>query len=247
MKLDVYVWQARRSAVLLTALPPALAMLAWFPKAEWALLAAPLTFFGIFALVAQIGRDKGKMKEPWLFASWGGKPTTVLLRHRSSPIEPGSLERLHSALARATGVEAPSKRKEAGSPDNADKVYEEYVRYLRDSTRDRDRYPAVFAENVNYGFRRNLWGLKPIGIVIAALATVAAAVAACWHHGHDCQPLAVAAAAVNLLMLVAWLFWITPGWVRIAGQAYAERLIEVGLRDARPEEAAVGPPGSNTS
>ena len=30
-------------------------------------------------------------------------------------------------------------------------------------------FPSGFlAENVNYGFRRNLWGLKPIGLPIAA-------------------------------------------------------------------------------
>ena len=52
MKLDVYVWQARRSAVMLTALPPALAMFAWYPRFDWALLAPPLTFFGVFALVS---------------------------------------------------------------------------------------------------------------------------------------------------------------------------------------------------
>src|SRR5437763_442138 len=112
MKLDVYVWRARRSAVMLAALPPALAMFAWFPRLDWALLAAPLTFFGVFALVTQIGRDRGKQKEGKLYAAWGGKPTTVMLRHRDSPLDPAALALLHDALARATGVPAPSKRKE---------------------------------------------------------------------------------------------------------------------------------------
>ena len=128
-------------------------------------------------LRCQIGRDKGKIKEPRLYEMWGGKPTTVLLRHRDSPLDPTVLALLHGALARVTGVEAPSKRKEAGSPDDADKVYEEYVRYLRDSTRDTAKFPRIFEELVNYGFRRNLWGLKPIGIVLDTIASVAAGVA----------------------------------------------------------------------
>jgi hypothetical protein len=236
MKLDVYVWQARRSAVMLTALAPALAVFAWFPRLDWALLATPLVFFGVYALVNQIGRDKGKLKEGWLYEQWGGKPTTVMMRHRDSPLDPRVLERLHAALAQATGVAAPSKRKEAGNPADADKVYEEYARYLRDLTRDKEKYPRVFDELVNYGFRRNLWGLKPVGIPLAAAAAVAAITAAWWHHGKDHQPLAGAAAAVPLIMLALWVFWIKPAWVRIAAQAYAERLIEVALRAARPPE-----------
>lgn len=242
MKLDVYVWQARRSAVMLTALTPALAMFAWLPRFDWALLAPPLTFFGVFALVTQVGRDKGKLKEEKLYEAWGGKPTTVMLRHRDSPLDPAALALLHESLAKATGVPAPSKRKEAGSPESADKVYEEYVRYLRDSTRDREKYPRVFEELVNYGFRRNLWGLKPIGIVLAAVASLAAVGATCWHHGHDHQPLAAAAAAVNLVMLAAWVWWINPAWVRIAAQAYADRLIEVALRAGRPAVPPAEPP-----
>lgn len=247
MKLDIYVWQARRSAVMLTALPPALAMFAWDPRFHWALLAPPLTFFGVFALVSQVGRDKGKLKEEQLFKGWGGKPTTVMLRHRDSPLDPAALALLLGALAVSTGVPAPTKRKEAGSPDTADKVYEEYVRYLRDSTRDRTKYPRVFEELVNYGFRRNLWGLKPIGIVLAAVASLVAIGAVCWHHGRDHLPLAGAAAAVDMVMLAAWVWWINPAWVRIAAQAYAERLIEVAQRDGRPRKPATATPKSAKS
>jgi len=246
MKLDVYVWQARRSAIMLTALAPALAMFAWFPRFDWALLAPPLTFFGLFALVTQVGRDKGKLKEERLYESWGGKPTTVMLRHRDSPLDPAALTLLHDALAKATGVPTPSKRKEAGNPDTADKVYEEYVRYLRDSTRDREKYPRVFEELVNYGFRRNLWGLKPIGIVLAVIGSVAAIGATWWLQGNDRQPIAGAMAAINLVMLAAWIWWINPAWVRIAAQAYAERLIEVALRAGRPVEPTTAPPTTTT-
>jgi hypothetical protein len=36
------------------------------------------------ALLAQIGRDLGKKKEPSLYEDWGGKTTTRLLRHREA-------------------------------------------------------------------------------------------------------------------------------------------------------------------
>jgi hypothetical protein len=242
MKLDVYVWQARRSAVMLTALPPALAMFAWDPRFHWALLAPPLTFFGMFALVAQVGRDLGKSKEPRLYAIWGGKPTTVMLSHQASPLDPTALSLLHAALAKLTGIPAPSKRKEARNPDTADKIYDEYVRYLRDSTRDKAKYPRVFEELTNYGFRRNLWGLKPIGLVLSAVGSLAAFGAVWWHRGGNHLPVAGAAAAVDVAMLGTWIWWITPEWVRIPAQAYAERLIEVALREGRPAKPKIDPP-----
>ena len=40
---------------------------------------------------------------------------------------------------------------------------------LREATRDTSRFPLVFAENANYGFRRNLWGLRPIGTGVAVV------------------------------------------------------------------------------
>jgi hypothetical protein len=242
MKIDTYVWKARRTAILIAALPPALAAFAWFPHADWKLLAPVLTFFGMFALVAQLGRDKGKIKEPLLFQSWGGKPTTAMLRHRDSPFDPATLARLHEALAGISGVPAPSKRKEAANPDAADVVYEDYVRYVRDATRDKEKYPRIFDENVNYGFRRNLWGLKPLGITLAGAGAVAGAAAIYWHGIAEMPPIPVAATAVNLILFALWVFWINKSWVRITAQAYAERLLEVVHRLERPAERKMGPP-----
>jgi hypothetical protein len=171
MKPDIYVWKARRCPVLLAVLPPALAVLACFPEADWKLLMPVCTFCGLFLLLAQVGRDRGKVLEDGLFAGWGGKPTTVLLRHRESPFDAATLARLHGGLASVTGVSAPSKRKEAANPAEADEVYEAYVRHLRDATRDKQQYPLVFDENASYGFRRNAWGLRPfaIGLAVAGL------------------------------------------------------------------------------
>ena len=60
-------------------------------------------------------------------------------------------------------------RKRVADPEWADTKYEEVVTSLREATRDTSRFPLVFAENANYGFRRNLWGLRPIGTAVAVV------------------------------------------------------------------------------
>jgi hypothetical protein len=247
MKIDVYVWKARRCPVLLTVLPPALAVLAWFPTADWKLVLPVLTFFGLFALLSQVGRDRGKNMEAALFEEWGGKPTSVLLRHRDTPFDEVTLARLHRWLATVTGVPTPSKRKETGSPAEADEVYEAYTRHLRDVTRDRDKVPLVFDENVSYGFRRNLCGLRPFGIALSLAAVVACVWKVVLSGGAGESALAVCGAVVSGLLLLMWLFWFRRGWVRIPARAYAERLLEAGLRLATADEAKPAESAASTS
>ena len=235
MKPDVYVWKARRSPVLLVVLPPALGILATFPGADWKLMLPVCTFCGLFMLVGQIGRDCGSQQQDQLFASWGGMPTTVMLRHRESPLDQASLTKLHVWLQSVSGAPAPSRRKESASPEDADDVYNAYVRHLRDATRDKQQYPLVFEENVSYGFRRNTWGLKPYGIAFALIGTAGAAFNLFRYHDGPNLGLAIASTTVSALLLLFWLSWVNPNWVRIPAKAYAERLIEAGLRMARAE------------
>lgn len=238
MKPDIYVWKARRCPVLIAALPPALAVLSAFPESDWKLLLPACTFCGLFMLVGQLGRDPGYQLQERLFESWGGPPTTAILRHRENRLDPATLGGLHRWLAEITGAPAPSKRKETASPADADDVYAAYVQHLRDATRDTKRYPLVFAENVNYGFRRNCLGLRPYAIALAALGTAGAAVNLLLFARGPRLGAAVAATIGCILLLLFWLRWVTPDWVRIPAQAYAERLIEAGRQMARDQPKA---------
>ncbi len=65
------------------------------------------------------------------------------------------------------GVTLPSPEAEATDPEAADSLYDSAVQWLIPQTRSGGRFPLVFQENVNYGFRRNLWGLRPIGLAVA--------------------------------------------------------------------------------
>jgi len=156
---DAYTARARLLPALIVALPLGIATLAWFPNGVlgWGAIWALIVWSGGTVLLAEVGRDAGKRKEPALFASWGGTPTTRLLRHRDAANRP-LLARRHDQLAALTGIPKPTAAREAAAPAAADQVYDAWTRVLRDRTRDRKKYELVFAENCSYGFRRNLWG-----------------------------------------------------------------------------------------
>lgn len=55
----------------------------------------------------------------------------------------------------------------------------------------RQGFDLIFKENVNYGFRRNLWGMKPVEIVVAIVSVVAAMVPAVMSVGGELPIVAV--------------------------------------------------------
>lgn len=232
---DQYTVRARLLPALLVALPAGVAALAWFPDGilGWGAVWGLVTWSGGTLLLAQLGRDAGKRKEPRLFELWGGKPTTRMLRHAGGA-NPVTLGRRHAKLkSLMRDVRFPTPEEEAADPHAADEVYEACTTVLRDKTRDRKRFDLIFEENCNYGFRRNLWGMRPLGLVIALLAlAVIAGVPVLDSAARSGGRLGLVAVtgAVDLLVLLGWLFVFTPGWVRVAGEAYAERLLEASER-----------------
>lgn len=228
-KYDTYTVRARILPVLLVALPGCLASVAWFPEAEtwWSAVSGLLMACGVPAFIAQIGRDRGKKKEAELYQSWGGKPTTRFLRHRDAPNKV-VLARRHRRLQELLAdIRIPTEQEEKENPVHADEVYEACTLFLRERARDKKGFPLLYQENVSYGFRRNLWGLKPIGIVVTllGLAAVAVLMIVRYTQAEPLLPVAVISAASNILLVAVWLFWVNPDWVRIPAEGYAEQLL----------------------
>lgn len=184
---------------------------------------------GLTALLEQLGRDQGKRKEPALWARWGGAPTTRMLRHSDTLFcNPVTRSRYHAKLrGLMPGVQIPSGADEAADPAAADLVYEACTKFLISKTRDQRSFPLVFEENVNYGFRRNLWGMRAAGFLLSLLGTCfAGALFAISRWG---SPISVAwlfVLIVDASLLAWWSVRITPDWVSIPAKAYAERLME---------------------
>lgn len=231
LKLDAYTFEARLLPVIITSLPIGLVVIALFPLKflGWGLLAGLITSSGVGMLLAQMGRDLGKNKEKHLFDQWNGKPSTFILRHRSGILNPITLKRYHEKLSQLVpNTSAVAIEQEQENPINADQVYETWADWLRVQTRDHLKYVLIFDENKSYGFRRNLWGLKLYGIAFSVVSFFIVSILFFYElfNTGNAQPLVVIIIALNSLFLIAWLFWFTPKWVKIAGEAYARQLIE---------------------
>ena len=230
LPLDKYSYQARLLPTLIAFVPAGFAFGAWSlnEAVVWKSSVAVVASLLFASLLAQLGRDLGKRKEPVLFAQWGGKPTTRLLSHRFSSLNAATLKRHHSKLkVLLPDLAIPEPAQEMKSPSEATQVYESCAMFLRENTRDREKFPLVFAENVNYGFRRNLWAWKPFGIIAASVGVASAVVFAVVRRSGGRSELifSLVSGAASLVLLLLWLFVIKPSWVRVTAEAYAERLI----------------------
>jgi len=227
--VNPYVRRSRLQPALIVALPLALATLAWFPSGilGWGTLWSLFVWCGGTALLAQIARDAGKKKESFLYERWDGKPTTRMLRHRDAP-NAVILEQRHRKLATLIpGIHIPTAKEEAADPTHADQVYDACTAYLLEKTRDKKKFPLVFEENCNYGFRRNLWGMKLWGITTTIVGCVATGVLIfrTVMSGVVPSPLILVCAAMAFFLLLGWFFWFSPDWVRIPADAFADRLL----------------------
>ena len=167
----------------LTAAPAVLAIAATLPEGlnlplagASAVVFVPLSYF-----LSQIASDFGKRLEPALWKSWGGPPTTRFLRHDNDEFNPATRERVHERL-RALGLDIPTTDQEKADRSRALDLYASAVDELRRLTRDTDRFPLVYKGNAEYGFRRNLLGLKTFGVTLtlAAIAGIGWAVLHEW-------------------------------------------------------------------
>lgn len=228
--LDTYNFRARLAPFLLVILPAAMAVSLWLPTESdaWKSLGglgvgAALTF-----LMVQLGRDLGKAKQVKLFAAWDGKPTTRMLRHRDRTLDPHSKARYHTKLGLLLpDAKIPSPRSETGNPRLADDVYESCVRHLLEATRDKRKYPLISESNIAYGFRRNFWGMKPAGITCSILGLLSSSTNIVYHllEASSVPMASVIAVVISGLLFTWWIFRVTPHWVKLAGDAYAERLL----------------------
>lgn len=65
------------------------------------------------------------------------------------------------------GDRLPTQAEELADPGAVDERYDDSVARLRGLTRNNRKFRLLFSENINYGLRRNLLGLKPIGVAVA--------------------------------------------------------------------------------
>lgn len=196
-----------------------------------------LTSVAWWMLASQVGRA-GRCRQPKLFASWGGAPLAAALRRSNQGPDSLSWQRIRAMLAQVTGTPELSEEAEAADAGAANCVCETYQAELRSLTRDVAQFPRVFEENCHYGFRRNLWGLKPPAIVIALTSLgVGCGLLADSNWKMAVAPASTGAIAISVLALGIWLFVVTQGWVRESAEAYVAAMLDAGLQLIRQRKA----------
>lgn len=228
--LDKYAFNARLIPALIVLLPIGLSLISLFPSkfAGWDLIVWLGTSGGLAIFLENLARDKGKEKESGLYKKWGGKPTTLLLQHKDSPLGSITVNRYHSKLTSLVdGIKLPTREEEEKNPDFANEVYESCTAYLRAQTRDREKFRMVFEENVNYGFRRNLWGMKPLAFlfIVISLLIVLTQVHPDWLDPKKVKPVIFVVLMLDAALLLIWWQVITPDWIKTAADAYARQLL----------------------
>lgn len=183
--------------------------------------------------LTQFGRDRGKALEPMLFKAWDGKPSVAMLRHRDPCLSKVTRERYRAFLERRVpGLRLASPEDEERLPTDADDGYESATAWLLAQTRDRERFRLIFEENINYGFRRNIWALKPLalvvdGILITAIPTtvVIFSTDSITSTLQAIDKTTWAAALFTLVHMLVFAVKVRSDWVRTTANAYSQQLL----------------------
>lgn len=183
----------------------------------------------LFFLFSQLGRDRGKKKEKQLWKEWGGSPTTQLFRFSNDTIDRITKKAYHDKMnSLVSSSIIPSKEEEEKSQEMCDEIYKSWTKFLIRKTRDTSKFNLLFSENINYGFRRNMYGLKPFSIIVLLLLC-----AAIWvsnyltYNGFNfLDKSTLVQQFILIISLIFWVFVVNKRWIKIPAFSYAERLLE---------------------
>ena len=175
-------------------------------------------------VLAQIARDAGKAIEAPLWASWGGPPTVRMLRHRDTTFAPGSKVLIHRHLARLGIIDhLPTAVEEHHDPARADEDYQTCSDWLRRKALElkaKSPFDVVHSENISYGYRRNILGIKKYGLTIVAIALVITVAAFFFNRQPFIELSGVIAVGAYLL------FGVTEAALKRAADEYSKRLLD---------------------
>lgn len=172
---DHYVLHARAMPALFVSIPVIVAAFLFLPITldKWGAILALIASCGAFGFISVQVSGMGNKQQRKLFGKWGGKPTSLNLSHNNDQLNPHTKARYHRNLETLIpGLVLPSAEHERSDPGSAAWKYDDAVNYLLEVTRDKEQFPLVYQDNVQYGFARNLLALRSLGLVISAIGLV---------------------------------------------------------------------------
>lgn len=226
--MDKYVWHTRVVPSGIVALPLALSGLAWTgleldvanPTLVIGLVTVILVFIGEHML-----RDLFGDLEERLFEEWGGKPSTVLFRFRDPTLDESKKSRWRARAAELADLATPTKAEEVKDPSNADQRYDDLTTFVRARAGESSTSGILKSENIAYGFRRNMLGIRTVGLC-TSMVGLASSVVRAWTANVTSEiNFAISLAATCLVLFLVWLLLVRSGWVKKAAYRYATQLL----------------------
>ncbi|SMQ58124.1 hypothetical protein SAMN06295909_0108 [Plantibacter sp. VKM Ac-1784] len=230
--LDAYAIKARWLPVAVAVFPIALLTFAVLQLDLGLLTATPGAAAAILMVpAAEIVRSRGLACERRLIEIWDGLPTTRALRWRNAD---GRTHRRREAVEARTGHRLPSADEESDGAAS-DLRYADATRtaisMIRADGRDA---PVLQAENASYGMRRNFRGLKPFGILLAAISIVGSVAA--WLFLQPDPAALLPAFLIQSTILGFWMVYVKDSWVAEQADTFSDRFFTV--LDAQSTSAA---------
>lgn len=236
---DHYTINARFKPVFFATLPFVLTMLAWCPISK-SLLGGTLTIlisFGVMTFISTLISNLGNKCQKQLFSAWSGAPTTIILRHSNKIIDKYTKQRYHEWLSsKLNHFKFPTLEEEKNDLEDADSRYKSATNFLREFTRDKEKYPAIYRDNVNYGFSRNLLAIRNFGLLVSSFCVVANIYflrslfdyfkAGAGNVELNVNLFGVGAGFASVIFMGAFLFIVNNRFVMDRGFRYAKTLLE---------------------
>ena len=240
--LDSYERRARLTPGLL-AVAPVVVLLIALGLEKNVVVSATLGVlsFGVGTyLLSVIVANLGRRLQDELWKSWGGPPTSQLLRAHSNKSSISQRSIWRSAIESVTGVALLPAAQEVTEPGRADELIAAAIGQVRHLGQDR-HYPLIAAENAQYGLERNLYGSRWLGRALSLACFVALAIAL-----KVVAPLSVTlliGTLVELVLSVLWFIIPSEGRMKDAAFRYGEQLLQAVTREssARTTEGGTRP------
>ena len=228
--MDSYDLQARHAPAVFSIAPMIIVAIALVPGlGDLKIVGGTVAGAVVIALqfmAVRLARSAGRARQDALYRSWGGQPTTAMLRYSDTRLNPRTKEIYRERLRRLGRVfPIPDEREEQSNPQEADlkigAAIDEICRRAKEQG-----VKAVHRENINYGASRNAYGLRPFGLGICVTAAGVLAINIALRGGFVPIPLEIVILATIGIIAAAWVFGFTADSVRHHAEAYALALFE---------------------
>lgn len=190
--------------------------------------------------LAHLARIPGTRLETKLRRRWGGLPTRRWLRPTDTTCSEPQKSRWRGAIRTLTGLTLPATPGGKTEAD-IDKLIDDAVRQLRHRLRDDPAAGMVRTHNEEYGFARNLAGLRWVWLFFSLVGAAVCGFAFSAGHG---PPVALATSGV-LVLLSAGSALTLPAYACHCADRYAEALLAAAVTaaDAQKAKSKDGGPG----